>query len=260
MPSTNRLLDHPIISRRVFHPRPTPDEPTLWVEADWLRLGCHVRRIDPTAGWVVHFHGNGELAAESARFCSDLFTGAGLNVCFVEYRGYGASEGQPSLSGMLGDGERVVAALGVPASRVVAFGRSLGSLYAVELARRLPQLGGLVLESGIASLTDLWPFADEAEVLGCGIKALTDAVGADFDQQVKLGGYTGPLLVLHAAEDRLVGRSHAERLCTWAGGAKRLVVFPHGNHNTILLANIVEYMAELRGFLGRLGLGPAKSR
>ena len=251
-----KLLDLPVISRRVFYPRRTAVPPDLVVEGENYRLGCYVRRTQPDARWVIYFHGNGELAAESVEDCASLFTGAGVNVCFAEYRGYGTSDGKPALVEMLGDGEQVVNALGVPPERVVAFGRSLGSVYAIELARRLPRLGGLVLESGIASLTDLWPLVSEARSLGCAASFVETAITRYFDHRAKLGAYSGPLLVMHAEGDRLVPRSHADRLYAWGGGAdKRLVVFPNGDHNTILWANAIAYVAELRAFLGRIGSG-----
>jgi len=63
------------------------------------------------------------------------------------------------------------------------------------------------------------------------------------------------LLVLHASGDRSVNISHADRLHAWGGGPdKRQVVFPHGDHNTILLANFREYMREVGEFLGRVGV------
>ena len=252
------ILDHPAVGERVFHPRPSTAAPTLWVESGGHSLGCHVRRADPAAGWVVYFHGNGEVAADSAHYCADLFTGAGVNVCFAEYRGYGASTGTPALVAMLGDGEAVVESLGVPPERVVAFGRSLGSLYAIELARRLPRLGGLVLESGIADPADLWPLEKRAGEIGCSKQEVAAALAGDFDHRAKLAGYAGPLLVLHAAGDRLVYPSHAERLHAWGGGSdKRLVVFPHGDHNSILRANLIEYVDEVRRFLRDTGIAPA---
>ncbi len=239
----------------MFFPRSTSIPPTLLVEADGYQLGCHLRRTHPDAGWVVYFHGNGELAAECDRYCGSLFDEAGVNVCFAEYRGYGASGGEPALAGMLGDGERVVAALGVSAGRVAAFGRSLGSLYAIELARRLPGLAGLVIESGVAALADLWPLDLVAEAAGYGAGSAAEALASCFDHRSKLKGYTGPQLVLHAAGDDLLDPSHAERLYAWGGGAdKRLVVFPRGDHNTILPANSVEYAAELRAFFRDIGL------
>jgi len=254
MSNSVSLLDHPVIGQRAFHPRSTAVKPTLVVDVGEDQLGCHVRRAHEDAGWVVYFHGNGELAAECEQYYGALFTAVGYNVCFVEYRGYGASSGQPGLSAMLGDGEQVLATLGVPETQVVAFGRSLGSLYAIELARRFPRLGGLILESGIADLNELWPLADKAEEIGCTPADISEAIASAFDHRAKLGGYTGPLLVLHAAGDRLVVPSHGERLHAWGGGSnKRLVIFPRGTHNTILSANVVEYAAEVRGFLKKLG-------
>jgi pimeloyl-ACP methyl ester carboxylesterase len=208
---------------------------------------------------VIYFHGNGELATDSEQYCGDLFTGAGMNVCFAEYRGYGTSDGEPALAGMLGDGERVVAALGEPVERVAAFGRSLGSLYAIELAHRFPQLGGLVLESGIAVLTEIWPFQREAEIIGCTASEIGTAVGALFDHRAKLGGFTGPQLVLHAAGDHLVSVTHGARLHAWGGGRdKRRVFFPRGDHNTIMGTNAVQYAAELQKFLRDSGLASVR--
>jgi pimeloyl-ACP methyl ester carboxylesterase len=239
------------LNERAFFPRLTTVPATFQVRAGSAVLGCHVLRSYPDAGWVIYFHGNGELAAECVDYCGDLFVSAGVNACFVEYRGYGQSEGEPGLVTMLGDGEQVVKALGAPAQRVVAFGRSLGSLYAIELARRLPELGGLILESAVASLTDIWPVKEGQEK-----DEIDTALDAYFDQQAKLSNYTGPLLVLHAAGDRLVPQSHAQRLYQWGGGTqKRLAILPQGDHNTILPANVTAYVAEVERFVQRLGLG-----
>jgi pimeloyl-ACP methyl ester carboxylesterase len=252
MSASENPLDHSAISWRLFHPRRTATLPTFAVGEEELRLGCHQVRVDPLAGWVIFFHGNGELAAESERYLGRLFTAAGWNACFVEYRGYGASGGRPALAAMLGDGERVATALGAPPEKIVAFGRSLGSVYAIELARRLPALGGLVLESGIASVSDQWSLTKEAGEVGCDPSAIAAALAADFDHRVKLSGYSGRMLVLHAAGDRLVVPSNAERLHAWGGGSeKRLVVFRQGDHNSIFVANESDYTAEVRRFLGR---------
>ncbi len=236
------------VSRLAFHPRPGSVAPTFPVDLpDGTRLGCFLRSPHgPEALTVLHFHGNGELAEECDRHLGPWFTGLGVNVCFAEYRGYGASTGSAALAAMLPDGEAVVAALGVPPGRVVAFGRSLGSLYAIELARRLPALGGLILESGIASLPELVLFAPLAGLL---------ARLSPFDHRAKLSSYTGPLLVLHALQDRLVPPSHGERLHAWAGGSdKRLALLPRGDHNSVHPANAAEYAREVAEFLGRVGL------
>jgi hypothetical protein len=58
------------------------------------------------------------------------------------------------------------------------------------------------------------------------------------DHRVELSAYLGRLLVLHAAGDRLVVPSNAERFLAWGGGnGKRLVVFPREDHNSLFFAN-----------------------
>ena len=251
-----RLLDHPVILRRAFHPRHSAVKGNFVASAGDRVVECHVRRTQPEAGWVLYFHGNGELAAECDEYNAWLFTEAGFNVGFVEYRGYGSSQEELGLASMLGDGASVVAALGVPASRVVAFGRSLGSVYAIELAHRLPELGGLILESGIADLNEQWSLEDKALEMGCEPGEILAAVSAKFDHRAKLGSYKGPTLVLHATRDHLVPVTHGQRLHDWAGGAeKRLVLFPIGNHNSIMVANSKQYVAEVQNFLKRTRLG-----
>ena len=123
------LIDHAAITRRLFFPRASDLEPTLWVDVGEARLACYLFRRHRASGTLLHFHGNGELAADYATGDAELFLSMGVNVCFTEYRGYGASTGTPGLGAMLGDGEKVVRALGVPPEQVVAFGRSLGSVY-----------------------------------------------------------------------------------------------------------------------------------
>ena len=250
------LVDHPLISHRVFSPRPTNLEPTCRVDVEGAHLGCYSFRRHSQAGTVLYFHGNGELAAEYATGSAEFFLCLGVNVCFAEYRGYGASTGTPTLGAMLGDGERIVRALGVPAERLVVFGRSLGSVYAIELARRLPQIAGLILESGIADVYETWPVADSTlERCGFTRGELRQEAATHFDHRAKLQGYEGPLLVLHSAYDQLLDRTHAERLHNWGGGSdKRLVVFPNGNHNTILSANYMEYVREVAQLLRRAGV------
>lgn len=244
------------LNQRAFFPQSTTVRATLNIRSESTVLGCHVQRNHPDAGWVVYFHGNGELAAECVDYCGDLFASAGVNVCFVEYRGYGQSDGEPALVAMLGDGEQIVRALGVPTERVIAFGRSLGSIYAIELAHRLPKLGGLVLESGIASITDIWPIPNDSVKESAERGEMVTALATHFDHQAKLSKYRGPLLILHATGDHLVPKSHAERLYQWGGGThKRLALLPKGNHNSILTANVPAYVAELERFVQGIGIG-----
>ena len=248
------FLDNPLLSQRVFFPRSTDREPSHFVDVEGCRIACYWQKPSSEKGTVLHFHGNGELASDYAAYYADIFLSRGLNVCFVEYRGYGLSTGVPDLVAMLGDGERVVQALGLNPERLIVFGRSLGSLYAIELAHRIPHIAGLIVESGIADLLEDWPFPDELRRLGDAKEGLIQEVKTHFDLQHKLNSYQGHLLVMHAKNDHCLDRSHAERLYAWSGSChKRLVLFPEGDHNTIFSSNAASYLNELAEFIRPLG-------
>ena len=137
------------------------------VQVEGAELACYRKIVDPANFTMVHFHGNGEAVADYVPWMADLLSTLGLNSLFVEYRQYGGSTGKAQLVAMLGDGEAVVAAAGMVPERVIAFGRSIGSLYAIELVHRQPTIAGLVLESGIADPSER--FLAYADLSGTGI-------------------------------------------------------------------------------------------
>jgi hypothetical protein len=88
----------------------------------------------PALGTVVHFHGNGQNVT-SHYTLSYWLAAEGFNVFAFDYRGYGESEGAPSMRGAVQDS---VAALrwaaerpGVDPDRMLVFGQSLGGAMAL---------------------------------------------------------------------------------------------------------------------------------
>ncbi|HXX69303.1 MAG TPA: alpha/beta hydrolase [Polyangiaceae bacterium] len=253
------LLDHPLLASRYFLPRPGALEAAFFVVAadGQSRLGCF--RSAPYDGaralTVLHFHGNAEIVPDYVPSMAHVMNDLGVNVVFAEYRGYGASTGAPSINAMLDDSESIFQALRVSASRVVAFGRSLGSIFALEVARRHPGIAGLILESAIAEPLDPAIVRVSAEDLGASKEELAAAVAERVDQRAKISGYAGPLLVMHTTADMLIPVTHAQRLFEWAGARpaqKKLVLFEQGDHGTIYAANREDYMVELGAFLDRV--------
>ncbi len=243
------ILDHPMISGCYFFPQPRRVKEPFLVAVDGCELACYQKALDPENCTVVHFHGNGEAVAEYVPDIADIFAGLGLNSLFVEYRAYGGSTGKAQLVAMLGDGEAAITAAGLPPDKVIAFGRSIGSLYAIELANRLPEIAGLIIESGIADPAER--FLTYADLSAAGVEEsdVFVEVKRHFNHKRKLAGYRGPLLVMHTENDGLIDISHAERNYKWAAGSqKQLLRFPRGNHNTILGVNYDEYFRAVDQF------------
>lgn len=254
-------FDSAEFNERLFYPRPdvTPCPPgavDLFVPVP--RAELHVR-IHPAAGAraaVLLFHGNGEVVGDYDE-AAGSYARAGASLAVVDYRGYGASTGAPTLRRTIADAPLVLAAVSDwlaahageagPAALVV-MGRSLGSACAAELyGTRPPSVAGFILESGSSDLAGL------VRRRGLPVPPALDPDDvATFDPVPKLARGAHPLLVLHGAGDDLIAPSEAERAFEAAGTAdKRLVLIPGHGHNDVSRAPL--YWSALRDFLAALG-------
>lgn len=250
MSNSSTLLDHPLVSSRYFFPRLEPFPDPYWVEAaDGSKLACYHQVINPDAKTVVYFHGNGEVVADYLSDFPEWITRAGQNVLLAEYRGYGMSTGHPSLAGMLEDVVPIIQSLNVPDRKIVLFGRSIGSLYALHGVYRRPQIGGLIIESGVADLTQRFFQRVSPEELGLSTTDIVDELKKYFDYAQKLNGFQGQTLVMHTRFDELLDVRHAEMLYAAAREPKRLKIFAQGGHNDIFFRNRTEYMQIVEAFL-----------
>lgn len=244
------LLDSSAVSGRYLFPQMRQVCEPFWLDVGDARLACYRQVVSTDGLTLVHFHGNGEAVADYVPEVSDAFARGGLNSLFVEYRGYGASSGDARLVAMLSDGETALERAGISPETAVLFGRSIGSLYALELAARQPTVAGLVLESGIADPCER--FLEYADLSGGSEmeKAIRSESQQYFNHRRKLGAYRGPLLLLHTVQDSMVDFSHAERNLKWsASAAKQLIAFEQGNHNSILTVNWDAYFSAIYQFV-----------
>jgi fermentation-respiration switch protein FrsA (DUF1100 family) len=192
---------------------------------------------NPRAAITLLFaHGNAEDLGHLAPWLEELRR-AGFSVLAFDYRGYGASTGgPPTASGATRDMEAVyqhaVRTLGIPPSRLVLYGRSVGSGPATDLAARLP-VGGLVLESAFTSA----------------FRVLTRVALLPFDRYPNLRHLRRvrcPVLVIHGTEDEVVPISHGRRLYEAARGPKQALWIEGAHHNDISLVGGGRYWAALR--------------
>jgi len=250
MSNSATILDHPLVASRYFFPRRAAISDPYWVEAaDGSRLVCYYQAVNPDAKTVVYFHGNGEVVADYLPDFAEWIARAGCNCLLAEYRGYGMSSGRPALAGMLEDVVPIISSLNIPGHKIVLFGRSIGSLYALHGVYRRPQLAGLIIESGVADLTQRFFQRVLPEELGVSETDVVDELRKYFDYAEKLGNFRGQTLVMHARFDELIDARHAEMLYGAAREPKRLKIFDRGGHNDIFFRNRAEYMQLVEAFL-----------
>lgn len=201
---------------------------------------------------LVLFHGNGETAADWTSMSGEL-ADLGVDLFLVEYRGYGASEGgSPRMADMLDDIYPIFDAVGVDASQMIVYGRSVGSIFATEFVDRFPETRGLILESGVHDVYERLALRVSAEELGISEEAYRDAVDSAMNIGSKLRRYEGPLLVLHTEADDLVHVEHAHGNLAMAGSHDKMgVFFEKGGHNSLLAENHAQVFEELESFFTR---------
>eukprot|EP00768_Dysnectes_brevis_P000384 gnl/Dysnectes_brevis/1085_a1214_5027.p1 GENE.gnl/Dysnectes_brevis/1085_a1214_5027~~gnl/Dysnectes_brevis/1085_a1214_5027.p1 ORF type:complete len:261 (-),score=37.78 gnl/Dysnectes_brevis/1085_a1214_5027:71-853(-) len=129
-------------------------------------LDAYYILVDPTAPTIIHWHGNGESSATWAKEWLEYATTESINFVFVEFRGYGDSDGVPSLHSATLDAPVVINKVieylhthpGFKDAKapLYVYGRSMGSASALEAAVRCPELlSGVILDSGITDLSVL---------------------------------------------------------------------------------------------------------
>lgn len=261
-------MDSPLINQFLFYPRriaraEIPDVPYgslhIFESGGGEKISAYLYEPFPNKPIVLLFHGNGEVITDYFDFLMLDLKAHELNFCVVDYRGYGLSEGEPCLSAILEDGRAVwkymTENLKIPPQRFVIFGRSMGSIPALELASVLKNsFAGLVIESGIAAF-DKWVDSMSFLIrrLGMDIDELRASLRKNLDHQRKIEMCERPILIMHTENDEIVPSFHARLLYEWAGSDKaNLKIFPYGGHNTIFFYNREEYMKLLTSFIAKV--------
>jgi len=228
--------------RMIFQP-PSPSYragqlPIVMVPTDGGSIAT-LHLPNPRAAITVLFaHGNAEDLGHVAPWAEELRR-AGFAVLAFDYRGYGMSTGGPaSAAGATSDMEAVyhhaVNTLKIPPSRLVLYGRSVGSGPATDLAARVP-IGGLVLESAFVSA----------------FRVLTKVSLLPFDRFHNLRHIRrvrAPILVVHGTDDEVIPVSHGRRLYEAAGQPKQALWIDGAHHNDVPLVGGTRYWSALTAF------------
>ena len=195
--------------------------------ADGLRLHGWLRHHDAPRHVILLIHGNAGNVTHRAALAEYLCKRYTASVFVFDYRGYGRSEGAPTIPGLLDDARAARALLaereGVREQDVILLGESLGGAIAVDLAAK----GGaraLILQSTFSSLKEA------AAVHYPPI--LVDALVANrLDSAALIASYRGPLLQVHGEVDRTIPIALGRKLFAAASEPKAFLVLPGHDHN-----------------------------
>ncbi len=176
---------------------------------------------------LLYFPGNaGNLGRRKVRFA--YFTGRGLGLYAVNYRGYGGSTGRPSEATIVADARRAyddLVASGTRPADIVFYGESLGTGVAARLASEKPA-AGLILDAPYTSMADVgareYPFLPVHMLLTERYETINI-----------INGIKMPLLVVHGTADPLVPTDMGRAVYAKAREPKQLALIEgagHSNH------------------------------
>jgi fermentation-respiration switch protein FrsA (DUF1100 family) len=248
---------------KVFRPFPYPEgdydveqlvgikrEDVWFSTPDDVRLHGWFFSVPASKKTILFSHGNTGNLTGRLNLVS-LLLQCDASVLIYDYRGYGRSQGIPSLPGLCVDGESafdyLVKERNIPHDQIVIYGESLGSAVSCEIAGNR-DCAAIILQSGFASL----------QKIGKKVMPFTSIYPDFLFPKPKLNTVAAmakdnrPLLILHGKKDIVVPFAHAEEIYHRAAEPKQFVPLDEAAHSDLWSASPREYVESVRSFLKSL--------
>jgi alpha-beta hydrolase superfamily lysophospholipase len=200
----------------------------LWLEADQPRRDTPVLLYLHGARWNVMG------SAGRMRRLQDM----GFAVLAIDYRGFGkSSPGLPSEQTAYEDARAAWdwLAANQPGRPRYIFGHSLGGAIAIDLASRVDDEQGTIVEGTFTSIPDV------ASSFKWGWLPVGPFITQRFSSIDKVDRIGSPLLVVHGADDTLIPSSLAQKLFDKATGRKQFLLVEGGSHHSTMVVGRAKY-------------------
>jgi alpha-beta hydrolase superfamily lysophospholipase len=166
----------------------------------------------------------------------------GFSVMAVDYRGFGrSSPGLPSEEMAYEDARAAWDWLArkYPDRARYIFGHSLGGAIAIDLAAKVDDEKGTIVEGTFTSIPDV------ASTMKWGWLPVGPLITQRFESVKKVAKVGSPLLVVHGENDSLINSELGRKLYEAAAGKKRFVLVEGGSHFSTMSMGVAKYRAAL---------------
>jgi pimeloyl-ACP methyl ester carboxylesterase len=171
----------------------------------------------------------------------------GFSVLAIDYRGFGkSSAGLPSEATAAEDAQAAWDWLAqrFPNRSRYVFGHSLGGAIAIDLATRIPDASGVIVEGTFTNI------ADVVSSFKWGWLPVSMFITQRFESIEKVKSIRAPLLVVHGSEDSLIPAALGRRLFNAAKGPKQFVLVEGGSHYSTNSVGEAQYRTALHQLFG----------
>ncbi|WP_243301027.1 alpha/beta hydrolase [Geothrix oryzisoli] len=220
-----------------------------WRDAKGSVLGWR-RAARSAAPRVLVLHGNAGDALGRVDYLPVL-EAAGFEGVLLDYPGYGPREGDPAEAALVADARAALRQLKAEsAAPVLLLGESLGSGVAVQVAAAEPgQVAGLLLAVPFARMTEVAAHHYPYLPMGLIMRDRWDSLAA-------LRGYPGPVAVLIAGRDEVVGAEQGRKLAREATGPAQVWEVSGAAHNSLpMVPGRPPWPEALRFLRNRMAMG-----
>ncbi len=195
-----------------------------WRDSRGQVIGWILRARQASRGSVLVVHGNAGSATDRDYFAQPIRDAGAVDVYLLEYPGYGARAGSPSMDSFLAATEEAFDLIPGTTPRYIV-GESLGTGAATHVAR--------VRGTAVAGLALFMPYDDLAGVAQSAMPFLPAALilRDRFAPSAWLAEYRGPVKVVLAERDEVIALRFGRRLYDGYAGPKKLEIIAGARHN-----------------------------
>ncbi|MDR2153232.1 MAG: lysophospholipase [Helicobacteraceae bacterium] len=202
--------------------------------SDGEKLFAWLLKAENPKAAIVFFHGNAGNISEHLPSVYWLAR-RGFSVLCVDYRGYGASSGEPTIEGLIIDAQATIeyAIAEFDAVPIVVFGQSLGGATAISaIAPYKQKLAALITEGAFSSYEVVAKEVAKRSWIGyAALPFLGGVADEKLDPIANIAALEGlPILIIHGDRDAIVAASHARALFEAAKEPKELKIVFNGAH------------------------------
>ncbi|KAJ8607991.1 hypothetical protein CTAYLR_008234 [Chrysophaeum taylorii] len=250
-----------IYPRPALHPMPIQRGQVVEVDVSAERrpegvpavlVACWFPPSSPDAWTLAFWHGNADQLGNVGDAVGDaLHSQFGVGFLAIEYPGYALMKGEPNEASINWTARRMVEhlvstrGLGVRCDRVCAFGQSIGTAVALNVARDVNLCAKCVLLSPFTSIPDMcrtfFSFVPKPELF----------VLDKFDSRTVAASVSAPVLVLHGTHDEIVPFEQGSELARLLPRSKFVPLPRAGHNNTFDRPNYRIFTNELLAFLAQ---------
>ena len=244
--SFSSCISRKIVEQDIFFPvkltnlsGPLQLEEANFMTADGLQINAWFVKHPKARGTIIYCGGNGfNLHHHLTNQIINTLTRFNMNILLFDYRGYGKSEGAPTLVGILKDGDAAWQYLksrsDVDSSRIVLYGHSLGTFVALHLGITSPVLA-VVLQSPMTNAPEMKDALIRANVPWYArwfVRVDLDSTVLKLDNLTPISRLSVPLLIMSGEKDALTPIEMGNKLYKSAESQrKRFEVIPRADHD-----------------------------